>query len=123
VVPLSSVLVEASASGCDSGSLDGRKEMAAHPCIVLPPERSSPALIDRHYASRAANTVCGPDWSRVAVRSGPFRRGHIAIGRTGGGHRQPRHRASLTTRASAATTIQTNVYCGGGGGWGVLDIL
>jgi hypothetical protein len=98
VVPLSSVSVEARASGCDSGSLDGRKETAAHPCIVLPPELSSPALIDRHYAlrdaSRAANTVCGPDWSRVAVRSGPFRRGHIAIGRTGGGHRQPRHRAS-----------------------------
>src|ERR1700730_16408335 len=30
------------ASGYDSGPLDGRKKMAAHPCIVLPPERSSP---------------------------------------------------------------------------------
>jgi hypothetical protein len=32
------------ASGYDSGPLDGRKKMAAHPCIVLAPERSSPGI-------------------------------------------------------------------------------
>jgi hypothetical protein len=47
VVPcLARVWLEVGAFGYDSGSLDGRKETAAHPCIVLPPEQSSPALID-----------------------------------------------------------------------------
>ena len=40
---LARVWLEVGAFGYDLGSLDGRKETAAHPCIVLPPEQSSPA--------------------------------------------------------------------------------
>ena len=41
---LARVWLEVGAFGYDSGSLYGRKKMAAHPCIVLPPELSSPAF-------------------------------------------------------------------------------
>jgi hypothetical protein len=41
VLCLARVWLEVGAFGYDSGSIDGRKETAAHPCIVLPPEQSS----------------------------------------------------------------------------------
>jgi hypothetical protein len=67
--------------------------------------------------------VCRSDWSGIVVRSRPLRRGDIPISRPDAATANHAHRASLTATASAATTIQTNLYRGGGGGCGVLDIL